>query len=332
MVVRWSTTSNDAYGRGPGMDALGGTRQLQQQEMRKGEYIDKMVRPPMVGDVTLERKPASIISGEITYVNSKDGGKQQFYPAFEVNGQGMQPMEQSIERVEQRINKAFMTDVFMAITQMEGIQPKNEFELMQRVGEKIQVLGPVVELFEGEVANGIQRVVSIMQRRGLIRPKPASLRDVPIKMTYTSIMKMMQRQAELAAIERGLMLFGKLGEAAQVAGVPQPLRIINLDETARDYCDLSGFPAKDIHTKAEVAQMDEAKAHQAALQQAAALSQPAVSAAQGLAAIPPNGGNSSLGQLLGNRRQGSELGLVPAGRPDRIIRDRIPGKDAVVTR
>ena len=299
MAVRWSQTSNDAYGRGPGMDALPGTRQLQQMEVRKGEYIDKMVRPPMVGDVSLERKPASILPGEITFVDAKDG-KQQFYPAFEVNGQGMQPLTIETERVEARINKAFKTDIFMMISQMEGIQPKNEFELAQRVGEKIQVLGPVIELFEQEVASGIQRVVSIMQRRGLIRPMPGSLRGKPIKLTYTSMMKQAQRQAQLAAMERTVALFGKLAEAAQLAGVPQPIRTINLDEMARDYCDLSGFPAKDVYTKDQVAQMDEAKAKQAAMQKVAELAQPAVQAAQGLAAIPPDGGNSALGQMVGN--------------------------------
>ena len=183
----------------------------------------------------------------------------------------------------------------MIITQMEGVQPRNEFELAQRIGEKIQVLGPVIELFEQEVADGVQRVVSIMRRRNLLKPMPPSLRGTPIKLTYTSMMKQAQRQAQLAAMERSLTLFGKLSEAAQVAQVPQPLRIINLDETARDYCDLSGFPAKDVYTKEQVAAMDDAKHQQAQAQQMAQLAQPAVDAAQGLSQIPPSGGNSLLG-------------------------------------
>lgn len=299
MAVRWSKTSNDAYGRGPGMDALPAIRQLQQEEMRKGEYIDKMVRPPMGADVSLERKPASILPGDITYMDATQG-KQAMWPLFEVNGQGMQPLTLDIERVENRINRCFLTDIFMAISQMEGIQPKNEYELSQRVGEKIQVIGPVIELFEEEVASGIQRVISIMQRRNLIRPMPASLRGIPIKLTYTSIMKQLQRQAKLATMERGLAVFGKLSEAAGLSGQLPPLRIINLDETARDYCDLSGFPAKDLYTKAQVEAMDDQRHQQQALTQAAQLSQPVVQAAQGLAAVPPSGGNSALGQIVGN--------------------------------
>ena len=47
---RWDTVSNDAYGRSPGMDALGDIKQLQQQELRKAQGIDKQVNPPMIAD------------------------------------------------------------------------------------------------------------------------------------------------------------------------------------------------------------------------------------------------------------------------------------------
>jgi hypothetical protein len=298
MATRWSSTSNDAYGRGPGMDALGGTRQLQIEERRKGEYIQKMVRPPMVADVTLENKPSSIRSGEITFVNAQEG-KHQFYPAFEINAQGLVPMVQDIERIETRINRCFFTDVFMLLTQMEGVQPRSEFELAQRIGEKIQVLGPIIELFEQEVAPALQRVVAIMGRRGFFerRPPPASLRGVPISITYTSMMKMAQRAAQTAAMERTFAVFGKLGEAAQLAQVPSPLRILNLDESGRVYAELNGFPGKCIFTEAQVAEMDKERAQRQAMDQALAASVPAVQAAEGLSRIPAGGGSSVLSEL-----------------------------------
>jgi hypothetical protein len=300
MVTRWSTTSNDAYGRGPGMEALGGARQLQQMERRAGEYIEKGVRPPMGADVTLERKPASILPGDITYYNAQDG-KNAFHPLYEINPQWLPAIEKSIERVEARSNRIFKTDIFMIISQMEGIQPKNEFELQQRIGEKIQVLGPMIENFEEEVAIGIQRTVSIMQRRDLLRPRPASLRGIPIKLTYTSFMKLAQLAAQTNAIERTYGVGGKLAEAAQISGRPSPLRVLNLDDSMRYYADKMGFPARLIYSPEEVARRDQAESQAAAANQAAQLAQPAVEAAQGLSEIPPSGGNSALGQLLGAR-------------------------------
>jgi hypothetical protein len=229
---------------------------LQIEERRKGEYIEKMVRPPMIADVSLESKPSTIRPGEITFVNAQEG-KHQFYPAFEVNAMGVAPLTADIERIETRIDKSFHVPTFMAITQMEGVQPRNEYELQQRVGEKIQVLGPVIELFEQEVGPGLQRVVSIMQRRGFFerRQPPPSLQGVPLSITYTSMMKMAQRSAQTASMERTFAVFGKLSEASQLAKVPDPLRILNLDDAGREYADLQGFPGKLIFTAAEVHSM-----------------------------------------------------------------------------
>jgi hypothetical protein len=302
MATRWSTTSNDPYGRGPGMDALGGARQIQTQERRKGEYIDKMVRPPMVGDVSLENKPSSIRPGEITYVNAQDG-KQQFYPAFEVNAQGMQPLTEDIAKVEGRINKAFFTDVFLMISQMEGVQPRNEMELAQRIGEKITQLGPVIELFEQEVAPGISRVVNIMQRRDLLPPPPPSLQNVPVSITYTSMMKMAQRAGETASMERTFATLGSLQEAALAASLPSPMRILNLEQCAREYAARMFFPAECLYTPDQVKQNDEAAAQHAAMQQAAEATLPAVQAAHGLSQIPVGGGQSALQAMIGGGPQ-----------------------------
>src|SRR5262249_37583989 len=63
MTPRWDVVANDAYGRSPGMDALGDIKQLQQETRRKAQAIDKMVNPPMIADVQLKNQPASTIPG-----------------------------------------------------------------------------------------------------------------------------------------------------------------------------------------------------------------------------------------------------------------------------
>jgi hypothetical protein len=62
-VARWATTSNDAYGRSPCMDALGDNKQVQLETLRKAEFIEKGVRPPMGADPELKNEPASIMPG-----------------------------------------------------------------------------------------------------------------------------------------------------------------------------------------------------------------------------------------------------------------------------
>lgn len=300
MVTRWAKRSNDPYGFGPGDDALGDIRQLQLETREKGRVIQAISKPPMGANPELEHKPSSIIPGEITYVNTANGQKG-FWPLIEPNPQAIPALTSDIAEIQKRIRDgAFRNDIFLIISQMEGVQPRNELELSQRMGEKIQQLGPVIELFESDFASqSIQRVVSIMYRRNLLRPPPPSLRGVPITIEYTSMMKLAQNATQTAAIERTLGVFAKLGEGALAAGLPNPLRVINLDATARIYADRVGFPAVALYTRDEVDAHDQQKSQQAQAQQAMQATLPAVQAAEGLSRIPVGGGMSAVGALLG---------------------------------
>ena len=298
MVSRWSKTSNDAYGRGPGMDALGDTRQLQLETRRKGAVIDKIAKPPMGAEPELENKPSSILPGEITYINTA-GAKKGFWPLYEVNPQAIPALTADLKDVQTRINRAFYTDVFLLITQMEGVQPRNELEIAERKGEKIQQLGPVIELFESEFASpAIQRVVSIMHRRGLLRPPPPSLRGIPVAIEYVSMMKLAQRAAQTAAMERGITVIGGVSAAAQASGAPDPMRIINTDEWTRLYLDQIGFPAKVIYGEDEVAEIDAARMAEKQKQDLMAMVQPAATAAQSLGTVQVGGGQNAVEAML----------------------------------
>jgi hypothetical protein len=83
IAPRWSIVANDPYGRSPGMDVLGDVKQLQVEQKRKAQAIDKMVNPPMVADVQLKNEPATLLPGGVTYVTSTQGGVG-FKPAYEV--------------------------------------------------------------------------------------------------------------------------------------------------------------------------------------------------------------------------------------------------------
>jgi hypothetical protein len=303
-VAGWSHTSNDPYYRGPGMDALGGTQQLQHEQVRKGEFIDKGVRPPMGGHPQLQNKPASILPGELTFVNTANGEKG-FWPLFEVNPAHLAPMIEDIKEVQQRINRCFKTDVWMAISQMEGVQPRNELELMERKGEKVQQLGPVVELFETEALPiALKRVVAIMQRRHLIKPPPKSLHGIPIKIDYRSTLKLLLKAGETAAIERGFQIGTKLDEnaiEARQAGydVPLPSRIVKREASYRTYLDRIAFPMKDVYSEEEVAQMDAAQARAKQVAQTAQMAQAGIAAAADASKIDVGGGQNAVSALLG---------------------------------
>lgn len=313
-VLRWSATSNDPYGRGVGMDVLGDGQQLQTEELRKAEFLDKGVRPAMGADPAMENRPSTIIPGGVTYIHGAQNGKGGFWPLFEPNPAWFGPITADIATIEKRVRDGFFEDVWLAISSMEGVQPRNELEISQRLAEKVQRLGPVIDLFEDEFASpALQRVVSIMERAHLFKPMPASLRKIGVKIEYTSILRTMQRAAETALLERGMQVATGLGTSTAQMGIPNPARIINWDQSFRLYLDRLGYPARGIHSVSEVESADEARMKEAQQRQAIEAAPGLAAAASSLGNIDVGGGQTAAGMLMGGQGGGGGApGAAPA--------------------
>lgn len=306
MFALWSQRSNDPYGRGPGMKALPDVEQLHQMQRRFAEAIDKMVRPPMLADVSLKNEPSSILPGRVTYVPSlgKDSGMR---PTYLVDPK-VDQMAKLIEQIQVRVQKWYFNDVFQVISQMEGVQPRNELELNLRQGEALMRLGPVIDRNLRELGNGIERIVAIANRRGLVPPMPASLARKPIVIKFVSKLALIQNATKTAGMERTLSMAGKME-----AVLPGTLDSINKDRFISEYGNYLDFPAKvwstDEEKKALAAQR--AKAQQAMEQQHLAqnVAPAAAGAAQDLSDTDVGGGLSALQLMLGGG------GMPMTGRP-----------------
>ena len=257
----WSRVSNDPYGRSCCMDALGDNKQVQQETRRKGEFIDKGVRPPMGADAELKNEPLSIIPAGITFMNTQGGTQsKKFWPLFEPNAQWLAGITADIALINKRIETCLFVDVFMAITQMQGVQPRNELELTKRDLERLQKLGPVIELVEGALTEIVERTIKIMERRNLLKPMPKSMQGLPLKISFVNITQLAQKSAGAVAMKDFLTSAGELSEAALAAHLPSPLRKINLDKAIDKFAELGDVPMEIIYTDAEVQQHDQAAA------------------------------------------------------------------------
>lgn len=294
--ARWATVSNEPYGRSPCMDALGDTKQIQLEALRKAEFIEKGVRPPMGADAELKNEPASILPGQITFMSTANG-KKGFWPLFEPRAEWLQGLVQDIDKVTARIQSCLFVDVFMAITRMQGVQPRNELELTKRDLERLQQLGPFIELFQREFASpGLNRVYEIMQRRGMLKPMPDSLKDVPLKIEYQSITTLAQESAESVSLKDFLTSLGAASAAAKAASLPDPLRIVNLDEWGRQMGAATHVKRNILFTENQVKQNDAARAQVTDEQKREAMfpvaTKEAVSAAHTLSQTPLNNGSA----------------------------------------
>lgn len=301
-AARWSVVSNDAYGHSPGMDCLGDTKQLQLETRRKGEFIEKLVRPPMGANPEMKNEPSSILPGNITYT-STEGSKKGFWPLFEVSPTALPPMIEDIKEIQTRIKECYFVNLFMAITQMAGVQPRNELELTKRDLERLQSLGPFVNLFTTEVADpAVMRALDICDRRRLLRPKPPTLAGMPLKVDCISMMKIAQAASANTGIAAVVAQAIQMSQGAKESGSPDPSDCVDFDEALRLMAENGQVTSKMIRSAKAVEQLRALKAHAVAVQNAAKIAPAAVNAAQQLSQTDPSSG--ALGALLGNPSKG----------------------------
>ena len=292
VAPRWDVNANDAYGRGPAMDALGDIKMLQVMQKRKAQGIDKMVNPPMVADVSMKNQPASLIPGGVTYVPNASQ-TIGFKPVYEVKPD-LQYLSADITITQNRIKSTFFNDLFLMISQLDTVRTATEIDA--RKEEKLIQLGPTLERFEGEFLTPcIDRTFNIMDRAGLFPPVPKKLQGgTPIKVEYVSMLAEAQKAVATAAIERLAQFAGNLAGA-----VPGVLDDIDWDTMIDDYADKLGCsPAYMRSLKAIAAIRDKRNQQEAQAQQSQA-SLAAVQGAQGLSQVDVGGGRNAVQMALG---------------------------------
>lgn len=268
--LRWDVTSNDAYGRSPGMDALPAVRQLQIEQRRKAEAIDKMVRPPMVASVSMKNEPMDILPGGVTFC-ADIGPQTGFRPAFTVEPRISEMME-DLKEVQDRVREIMFNPLFTGITDLQTVRTATEIDA--RMQEKLLMLGPVVERTENEgLDETIERTFAIMSRRGMLPPAPAEIQGRALKIEYISILAEAQRASAIASVERVYGFAGNL-----FAAIPAVLDNLNSDKSIDYYADLVNLPPDQVNDAKTVAAIRAARGQQ---QQAAAALQVGQAAAQG---------------------------------------------------
>lgn len=290
IAPRWDIVGNDAYGRSPGMDALGDIKMLQVEEKRKAQAIDKHVNPPMIADIALKNEPASMLPGGVTYVANGNG--VGFKPAYMV-APDFSGLVQDIEKLELRIKNTFFNDLFMMISQLDTVRTATEIDA--RKEEKLIQLGPVLERFENEALDpSINCVFDIMLRGGLFPPIPQQLSGQKIKVEYISMLAEAQKAASTASIERLAQFVGNLA-----AAVPGALDNVDWDETIDEYADMLGVSPKLIMATAKVAQIRQQRNQQQQQQVSLQNSVAAAQGAQTLSQTDVGGGQNALQKMIG---------------------------------
>lgn len=255
-AARWDVTEGDIYGVDcPGMVALGDVRQLQSEEKTKGQAIQKMANPPLQGPPPVKNVAVSGMPGGLT-IYEGDDTKQKLAPIYQVDPR-LQELRMDMDAVERRIDNAFFVDLFLAISNMEGIQPRNQLDLSQRNEERLVQLGPVLERLHGEFLDKmVDRIFQQAVAAEILPPAPEVLQGSPLKIRFISTLAMAQRSVVTSDIERLTAYVGGLAEI----GKTDALDKFNADQAVDDFGAAIGVPPKLIISDDQVAAIREERA------------------------------------------------------------------------
>ncbi|MDB5706787.1 MAG: hypothetical protein JWN66_3903, partial [Sphingomonas bacterium] len=263
---RWDTTGGDTYGTSPGFDALSDMRELQLQTRRKTDATEFLVRPEKIvpAAVKLTGKAGNIVSA------SAVDAAGVIVP-YMMNPAAIGAIAEDVGRCAEAIDRLTYADLFMAITNMDGVQPRGVEEIASRNEEKLTQLGPVIERVNNEKLEvAIDRTFGIMSRRGLLPPAPERLQGQPVKVDFVSILTQMQRMVGLGQIERTVAFVGNLA-----GRFPEAADRLDVDAIVDDYADRAGAPPQIIRSVGDAGKLREGRAQEAQMAKLAAMAGPA---------------------------------------------------------
>ncbi|MFL6728111.1 MAG: portal protein [Sphingomicrobium sp.] len=263
---RWETVGDQVYCEtSPGFGALADLRELQLIARRKGRAMDGMVKPPLGAPAGLARTHLSLDPGTINYFDAQSGDVVK--PLLNLDPRLLTEIRTDQEWMTRRINELFYADLFMAITEMEGVQPRNQQELAYRNEEKLTQLGPVVDRVNIEKLEGdIDRAYTILKNLGLLAPIPPDLHGEPLQIEFVSILALAQRASDNTNIERTARFVGFL------TGIfPEARFKFDAEQAVDEYTAALGTSPSIIRSDDMVAEMKKAQEQQDNTQRMAAM-------------------------------------------------------------
>lgn len=313
---RWDVMSGDSYGNGPGLDAKGDAKALQDLEREKGKGIKKMITPPVQRPTSLGNEPVSHMPGGVTSVPETTRAAGGIRSIYDIRAEGINAIAAEISNHERRINTAYYADLFLMLSQSDRREITAR-EVEERHEEKLLALGPVLERLHDELLNvAINRVYAIMARnsgpdengdwQGLLPEPPQELQGKEIRIEYISILAQAQKAVAIGGIERVAGFIGNLAAAK-----PEALDRLDVDKTIDEYADNVGvFPEMIVSVEAtekvrQQRQQEMQQAKQAELMKSVASSGKDAAAAGAVLADAKPQGDSLLGiaQSLGASQQ-----------------------------
>ncbi len=278
LAPRWEVTGQDIYGSSPGMEALGDSKQLQHEQLRKAQGIDYQTNPPIQVPTTYKDAARQRLPGGVMFIDTTqaNGGVRS---AFDVN-LDLGALREDIVDVRQRINAAFYADLFRMLIDDPRVQPATATEVAEKHEEKLLMLGPTLERLNNELLGPkIDLTFSYAEEAGILPDAPPELEGHDLVVEYIGVLAQAQRVVAAQGMDR---LFGAVGTIAGAKDDPTVWDKVDVDQAIDDYGEMYGVNPEIIVDDEKVAAMRTARAKAQQMAAAAATAPQAVESAKTL--------------------------------------------------
>lgn len=254
------------WGFSPAMKSLPFARILNAIAKTNLRAMMKHTDPPIAVPNSAFIMPFNANPRAVNYYNKKNMDSKDIF-AFGNFGDVNTGMT-SIEYYSQKVKALMFNDVFLAFDNIT--KQMNNPEVMERINEKMSMLGPAVGRYIAEMFNPIViRTIGILYRAGkLPNPPDELIEDPTYEIDCISQLAQSQRRSELNSLTTGLTLVGQMATM-----MPESLDKISADKTVDNVWSILGAPVKVLRSDDEVAEIRNQRNTAQAQAQAMAMTQ-----------------------------------------------------------
>lgn len=260
VTPRWQCLSHEAYGWGPGLEALSLSKALQKMEINAQLVEDKYLDPPMGVPSGFKDRMVDLSPGA---KNVNPSNADKFQPLVVIDPRAIQIYEEKMSRREKQIRELFFNDLFLMIAQ-SGNNQMTATEVNARQEEKMIMLGPAIHRLLYEMLDPIiERSFAVCARAQIMPPPPPDIANAEYKVEYVSILAQAQKLVHAQSMQSYLNV---AAAAAQLN--PASVDKTDFDKLLENYGDVVNLPFGIVREDDETQEIRQTKADEAARQQA----------------------------------------------------------------
>lgn len=248
------------WGFSPAMKSLPFARILNAVAKTNLRSMMKHTDPPIAVPSNTFLAPFNMNPRAVNYYKAEKMENRNIFP-FGTNGNPQAGL-MAVQYYQEQVRRLMFNDTFLAFNNIT--KEMNNPEIMERINEKMTMLGPAVGRYLSEVLNPIvQRTIGILARRGKLPDMPDEMMEDPqFEIDFVGALAQAQRRSELNTMVTGLTMVGQMAQMA-----PDVLDKIDPDKVVDEVWSITGAPIQVLRDDSEVQKVREARAEEAVKQQ-----------------------------------------------------------------